>query len=75
METTKNDFSPYEKTFFNKMSNYIGEPIYFFGSIQRSYYVPGKSDIDVDIFTLPAFKAVSKNEDNGSFFCFAVLIS
>ena len=51
METTKNDFSPYEKTFFNKMSNYIGEPIYFFGSIQRSDYFPGLSDIDIDIFT------------------------
>ena len=51
METTKNDFSPYEKTFFNKMSNYIGEPIYFFGSIQRVDYFPGLSDIDIDIFT------------------------
>jgi hypothetical protein len=51
METTKNDFSPYEKTFFNKMSNYIGEPIFFFGSIQRSDYFPGLSDIDIDIFT------------------------
>ena len=51
METTKNDFSPYEKTFFNKMSNYIGEPIYFFGSIQRCDYFPGLSDIDIDIFT------------------------
>jgi hypothetical protein len=51
METTKNDFSPYEKTFFDKMSNYIGEPIYFFGSIQRSDYFPGLSDIDIDIFT------------------------
>jgi predicted nucleotidyltransferase len=51
METTKNDFSPYEKAFFNKMTNYIGEPLYFFGSIQRSDYFPGLSDIDIDIFT------------------------
>lgn len=51
METTKNDLSHYEKIFFDKMSNYIGEPIYFFGSIQRSDYFPGLSDIDIDIFT------------------------
>ena len=51
METTKNDFSTYEKTFFNKMSNYIDETIFFFGSIQRFDYFPGLSDIDIDIFT------------------------
>lgn len=52
METTKNGLSPYEKTFFDKMSNYISEPIYFFGSIQRSDYFTGSSDIDIDIFSI-----------------------
>jgi hypothetical protein len=60
METTKNDFSPYEKTFFSKMSNYIGEPIYFFGSIQRSDYFPGLSDIDIDIFTIDEKSTIIK---------------
>ncbi len=51
METTKNNLSPYEKTFFNKMNNYIDLPIYFFGSIQRDDYIPNSSDIDIMIFT------------------------
>jgi predicted nucleotidyltransferase len=51
METTKNGLSPYEKTFFDKMRNYISLPIYFFGSVQRPDYFPGLSDIDIDIFT------------------------
>jgi predicted nucleotidyltransferase len=60
METTKNDLSPYEKSFFNKMSNYIGEPIYFFGSIQRSDYFPSLSDIDIDIFTFDEKSTIMK---------------
>ena len=51
MEATKNKLSPYEKTFFNKMNNYIDLPIYFFGSIQRDDYIPNSSDIDIMIFT------------------------
>ena len=51
MENTKNNLSPYETNFFNKMSNYIDTPIYFYGSIQRPDYFPGLSDIDIDIFT------------------------
>jgi len=51
METTKNELSPYEKDFFNKMKNYIEKPIYFYGSIQRDDYFPQMSDIDIDIFS------------------------
>jgi hypothetical protein len=40
-----------QKDFFNKLSIYIDKPIYFYGSISRSDYLPGKSDIDIDIFT------------------------
>jgi hypothetical protein len=40
-----------QKDFFNKLSVYIENPIYFYGSINRSDYLPGKSDIDIDIFT------------------------
>lgn len=40
-----------QKDFFNKLSLYIDKPIYFYGSITRDDYIPGKSDIDVDIFT------------------------
>lgn len=50
METTKNELSPYEKEFFNKLGKYLDTKIYFYGSIQRDDYFPGKSDIDVDVF-------------------------
>jgi len=41
----------YQKDFFDKLSVYIDKPIYFYGSINRNDYLPGKSDIDIDIFT------------------------
>jgi predicted nucleotidyltransferase len=51
METTKNEMGAYSKNFFLKMGNYLDTQIYYFGSIQRNDYFPGKSDIDVDLFT------------------------
>ena len=51
METTKNELDPYSKHFFMKLGNYLDTQIYYFGSIQRDDFFPGKSDIDVDIFT------------------------
>ena len=51
METTKNEMDAYSKIFFLKLGNYLDTQIYYFGSIQRDDYFPGKSDIDVDIFT------------------------
>ena len=51
METTKNILSSYSNNFFNKLSNYLETPMYFFGSVQRNDYFPNSSDIDVDIFT------------------------
>jgi hypothetical protein len=51
MENTQNKLTPYQKHFFDTLRNYIDKPIYFYGSIQRNDYLPGKSDIDIDIFT------------------------
>jgi hypothetical protein len=51
METTKNTLTLEQKAFFDRLRNYINKPIYFYGSIQRNDYFPGKSDFDVDIFT------------------------
>jgi hypothetical protein len=71
MENTKNKLSSYEKDFFYKLKNYIGKPIYFYGSIQRDDYFPQLSDIDIDIFSdninstltlLQNFLSISKNE-------------
>lgn len=51
MEYTKNNLSPEIKTFFKKLSNYIGEKVYFYGSVQRFDYFPEHSDIDVHVFS------------------------
>jgi hypothetical protein len=60
METTKNNLSPYESIFFNKLSNYLDTKLYFFGSIQRYDYFQGISDIDVDIFTDNVSRTISQ---------------
>ena len=51
METTKHRLPPYAQTFFDDLSNYINIKLLYYGSIQRSDYIPGYSDIDVLIFT------------------------
>ena len=51
METTKNEMDAYSKNFFLKLGNYLDTQLYYYGSIQRHDYFPGKSDIDVDLFT------------------------
>ena len=51
MENTKNKLTPYQNNFLEKLKNYIEKPIYFYGSVMREDYLPGKSDIDIDIFT------------------------
>ena len=51
MESIKSKLTQNEEIFFENMSQYIDKELYFYGSIQRSDYIKGKSDIDVDIFT------------------------
>ena len=71
METTKNDLPPNVKIFFHRLSDYLDTKMLYFGSVQRTDYVAGKSDIDIDIFTenensimskMQHFLKVSKNE-------------
>jgi tRNA nucleotidyltransferase (CCA-adding enzyme) len=52
MEKINKRLTDRQKHFFNDLSIYINEPIYFYGSIYRTDYIPGKSDIDVDIYIL-----------------------
>lgn len=40
-----------QKLFFKNLSSFIDEDVSFYGSVKRWDYFPGKSDIDVDIFT------------------------
>jgi len=51
MEIPKNKLPEDMDTFITLLKNYINEPIYFFGSVNRIDYVPYKSDIDAAIFT------------------------
>jgi hypothetical protein len=51
MEKINKRLTDKQKNFFNDLSIYINKPIYFYGSIYRTDYFPGKSDIDIDIFT------------------------
>jgi hypothetical protein len=51
METIKNKIPDNTKQFFDELSDYLNTKLFFFGSVQRSDYFPGESDIDVDIFT------------------------
>ena len=51
MENIKNKIPDNINVFFNELSNYLDTPLLFYGSVQRSDYLPGHSDIDVAIFT------------------------
>ena len=51
MNKIRNDFPPDLKKFFYELQDYLDEDLYFYGSVNRSDYVHGKSDIDIAIFT------------------------
>lgn len=77
MEQINEKLTDKQKQFFNNLSIYIDKPIYFYGSIYRADYFPGKSDIDIDIFTdnetstiqmLSNFLNINKNEFKKSFY-------
>lgn len=60
MNKIRNDFPPDLKKFFYDLQNYLDEDIYFYGSVNRSDYVPNKSDIDVAIFTDNEYSLMTK---------------
>ena len=77
MEQINKKLTNKQKEFFNNLSIHIDRPIYFYGSIYRADYFPGKSDIDIDIFTdnetstiqmLCNFLNISRNEFKKSFY-------
>jgi predicted nucleotidyltransferase len=51
MNVIRDDFPPKLKKFFVNLENYLDTDLYFYGSVNRSDYVHGKSDIDIAIFT------------------------
>jgi len=60
METTKNELPKNVRDFFYHLSDYLDTKFLYFGSVQRSDYVPGKSDIDVDVFTENEYSLMNK---------------
>ncbi len=51
MNVIQNELPKNITTFFKKLETYLDTELFFYGSVTRSDYVPGKSDIDVAIFT------------------------
>lgn len=51
MQTTKHPFTEEQRQFLTSLGVFVGLPFYYFGSIQRSDYIVGTSDIDVDVFS------------------------
>jgi len=51
METTYNELPAKAKRFLTQLSDYLGIPLLYYGSIQRADFFEGHSDIDVDVFT------------------------
>ena len=49
-----------QKIFLNALSNYIDDEVYLYGSISRFDYIPGKSDLDIDIFTDNEYSVIHK---------------
>jgi hypothetical protein len=60
METTKNKLPDDINSFYKDLSKYLGTKLLFYGSVQRSDYFHGSSDIDVDIFTDNVTSTISK---------------
>ena len=60
MNKIRDDFPEHVKIFFKKLQEYLETDLYFYGSVTRSDYVPGKSDIDVAIFTDNEHSIISK---------------
>ena len=46
--------------FLEEIQSYIGCQFYYYGSIDRVDYLPGKSDIDIDIFTRNLYSTLFK---------------
>ena len=60
MEKPKNKLTYKQQKFLDGLSEYIDIPLLYYGSIMRDDYVPGRSDIDIDIFTDNEESTISK---------------
>ena len=60
MEKPKNKLTDKQEKFLDGLREYIDLPLFYYGSVMRDDYVPGKSDIDIDIFTDNEDSTISK---------------
>jgi len=60
MNSIREDLPDNVKKLVNKINNYLDTEIYFYGSVLRSDYISGKSDIDTVIFTDNEYSTISK---------------
>jgi predicted nucleotidyltransferase len=72
MDKLRTDLPDNVKLFFNNVSNYLDNDLYYYGSVQRPDYIHGESDIDVGILTDNEYSTMKKlqyylNVDKNSF--------
>ena len=60
MDDIKQKMPMHKRIFFTNLENYLGTPLYYFGSIQRYDYSPETSDIDAILFTNNEASSISK---------------
>ena len=60
MDDIKHKLPINKKIFFTNLENYLGTPLYFFGSVRRRDYSPNNSDIDAIIFTNNEASSISQ---------------
>jgi len=60
MTDIRQDLPENVKKFFKSLAYYLDTDLYFYGSVMRSDYIPGKSDIDVAVFTDNESSVMSK---------------
>jgi predicted nucleotidyltransferase len=60
MNNIRDDLPNNVKKMVNKINGYLDTQVYFYGSVLRSDYIPGKSDIDMVIFTDNEYSTISK---------------
>ena len=60
MNKIRDDFPPDVKKFFIDLKNYLDTDLFFYGSVNRSDYIHGKSDIDVAIFTDNEYSTINR---------------
>jgi hypothetical protein len=60
MESPKNKLTYKQQQFLDGLNEYLDTKMLYYGSIMREDYIPGKSDIDIDIFTDNEESTISK---------------